>query len=473
MTDGNETYRIRWEGTLTEGKAIVVTAADKKLVNEDIQRMKALFGYKPQDTLGLVKGNARIDENKVFGENLAKFKKLLGESEEIEGQEAEKEAPFEEADIKQAPEAKAHVEGAETTSFAKGTMAPKPKQGEWEKISVPQAGDAKKHIEGAETTSFAKGTMAPKPKEGHWEDVSKKAPEATEHMESGKSTSKATDKAKVVAPAKSAKTVNENMDGDEDADVEVKDTWNKPEEEDSMDDKEPTSRDIKPEVPALDTDATDDDAVKVPTAKAGATSLAFSPKLGVYWIKGPGLPLNGMAVPDSLTAIAADKTKKGSERANLIIAKMQTMDEPVDDEEGIEEYGDEHAMATQDAVAGMKPGMTNEGSKKKSKSVTEKGPIDEFFGLGKKVIDLNTLKPSADAVAFVTRHPASKGAIGEFLKKFNMDNTLASKAVEAVYDYAKGIPMLSKYGFTFDPQTNRLQIDPNKGGLFATSPFSE
>ena len=68
MTDGNESYKIRWEGSLNEGKAVVLTAADQKLVNEDIKRMKALFGYKSQDTLGLVKGNARIDENKVFGD---------------------------------------------------------------------------------------------------------------------------------------------------------------------------------------------------------------------------------------------------------------------------------------------------------------------------------------------------------------------------------------------------------------------
>jgi hypothetical protein len=59
MTDGNESYKIRWEGSLTEGTAVILTASDKKMVNEDVQRMKALFNYKSQDTLGLVKGKDR------------------------------------------------------------------------------------------------------------------------------------------------------------------------------------------------------------------------------------------------------------------------------------------------------------------------------------------------------------------------------------------------------------------------------
>ena len=181
MTDGNESYRVRWEGTLTEGKAVVLMASDKKMVNEDIQKMKHLMGYKSEATLGTVKGKDRITENDAFAEIYRKTKKLM-EMEDIEGQDAEKEAPFEEADIKQAPEAKKHIQGSVSTE--KGTQAPKPKEGHWDKIAMPQASDAKKHVEGS--TSTEKGTKAPKPKTGNWEEAGSSAPEATEHIEDKK-----------------------------------------------------------------------------------------------------------------------------------------------------------------------------------------------------------------------------------------------------------------------------------------------
>lgn len=181
MTDGNESYRVRWEGSLTEGKAVVLMASDKKVVNEDIQKMKHLMGYKSEETLGTVKGKDRITENDAFADIYNKTKKLL-EMEDIEGKDAEKEAPFEEADVKQAPEAKKHIQGSVSTE--KGTQAPKPKEGFWDKISMLQASDAKKHVEGS--TSTEKGTKAPKPKTGNWEEAGSSAPEATEHVEDKK-----------------------------------------------------------------------------------------------------------------------------------------------------------------------------------------------------------------------------------------------------------------------------------------------
>jgi len=127
MTDGNENYEIRWEGkineaktittkkllkiakkaadvvpdakydledlavsygdkipydrvksvltnydmedlleSINEGKPVVLKASDKNLMNEDMQRMKELFNFKSQDTLGNLKGSERLNENKQF-----------------------------------------------------------------------------------------------------------------------------------------------------------------------------------------------------------------------------------------------------------------------------------------------------------------------------------------------------------------------------------------------------------------------
>ena len=79
MTDGNEKYEIRWEGSLTEGRAIVLKASDKNLMNEDMENMKRLMGYKSQDTLGTVKGAARLDENKKFTDIWGKTKNIMTE----------------------------------------------------------------------------------------------------------------------------------------------------------------------------------------------------------------------------------------------------------------------------------------------------------------------------------------------------------------------------------------------------------
>jgi hypothetical protein len=66
MTDGKETYRIKWEGSLNEGRANVLTADSSKLVSEDFSRIKHLMGYKAQNTLGVLDGKARVDENEVM-----------------------------------------------------------------------------------------------------------------------------------------------------------------------------------------------------------------------------------------------------------------------------------------------------------------------------------------------------------------------------------------------------------------------
>jgi hypothetical protein len=38
------------------------------MVNEDMENMKRLMGYKSQDTFGLSKGKTRLDENAIFSD---------------------------------------------------------------------------------------------------------------------------------------------------------------------------------------------------------------------------------------------------------------------------------------------------------------------------------------------------------------------------------------------------------------------
>lgn len=174
MTDGVENYKIRWEGSLTEGRAVILVASDKNLVNEDMQKMKHLMGYKSQETLGNVKGKARLDENAKFTDIWKKTKSLMESEEELEETAEVKEK----ADVKQAPEAKKHVQGS--VSSEKGTQAPAPKTGNLEDVKK-KAPEATKHVQGS--ASSEKGTQAPKPKTGNWdENVKGQAPEAKKHV---------------------------------------------------------------------------------------------------------------------------------------------------------------------------------------------------------------------------------------------------------------------------------------------------
>ena len=171
MADGNESYKIRWEGTLSEGKAIVLTAANKTMVNEDMQKMKHLMGYKSEKTLGLVKGNARLNENAIFNDIYTKTKALL-EGEDIEDQDAS-EGDLDKA-VSVAKEAKKDIEGS--TSDDKGTQAPKAKTGDLDD-AVSQASEAKKHVEGSVESKLGMG-LGVKAKEGNWDEIS--VPQAAE-----------------------------------------------------------------------------------------------------------------------------------------------------------------------------------------------------------------------------------------------------------------------------------------------------
>lgn len=132
------------------------------------------MGYKSQETLGTVKGLARLDENVAFGDIWNKTKTLL-EGEDIESAKA-KTGHFDDV-TKKAPEATKHVQGS--VSNDKGTQAPAAKEGDLDD-AVSHAAEAKKHVEGSVSTE--KGTKAPAPKTGNFEDIKKKAAEATKHV---------------------------------------------------------------------------------------------------------------------------------------------------------------------------------------------------------------------------------------------------------------------------------------------------
>ena len=120
---------------------------------------------------------------------------------------------------------------------------------------------------------------------------------------------------------------------------------------------------------------------------------------------------------------------------------------------------------------------------------------EEFLGFGKKtyILSDDEFKPSADSLTHIKYdkdkksaifvHPASKGAMADFKnlykKKFNQDlsSELAVKCVQAAYMFGGGAPMLSKYGFEFNPKNDKeggkitLTIDPNGKGLFSGHPI--
>ena len=76
LTDGNEHYSVRWEGSLNEGKAVVLSSFHQEALNEDVAKIKHLMGFKSQDTLGNLKGGQRLTEDNTFFDMLNKSKAL-------------------------------------------------------------------------------------------------------------------------------------------------------------------------------------------------------------------------------------------------------------------------------------------------------------------------------------------------------------------------------------------------------------
>ena len=158
MTDGVESYRMRWEGNLNEGRAVVLMASDKTMVNEDMQKMKHLMGYKSQETLGTVKGKARIDENKIFSD-IWKKSQILVEGEDIEAQKAPEKKTDEK--LPQSPEARKHVQGSVEKKVEMEISDKSETETEFDKVDVPQAAEAKKDVSEAKGIKLGESYFAP------------------------------------------------------------------------------------------------------------------------------------------------------------------------------------------------------------------------------------------------------------------------------------------------------------------------
>jgi hypothetical protein len=158
MTDGVESYRMRWEGNLNEGRAVVLMASDKTMVNEDMQKMKHLMGYKSQETLGTVKGKARIDENKIFSD-IWKKSQILVEGEDIEAQKAPEKKTDEK--LPQAPEAKKHVQGSVEKKVEMKISDKSETETEFDKVDEPQAAEAKKQVTEKKGIKLGESYFAP------------------------------------------------------------------------------------------------------------------------------------------------------------------------------------------------------------------------------------------------------------------------------------------------------------------------
>lgn len=62
MTDGNQTYKLRWDDSINE--STIVSYKNKNMINEDMNKMKKLFNYTYEDSMG--KTNNYSEETNKF-----------------------------------------------------------------------------------------------------------------------------------------------------------------------------------------------------------------------------------------------------------------------------------------------------------------------------------------------------------------------------------------------------------------------
>lgn len=68
ITDGENTYKLIWEGDIETGEPVITNFKNNQLVNEDIEKMKYLWGFKPKEDKKIVKEEAEDTFKKMFKE---------------------------------------------------------------------------------------------------------------------------------------------------------------------------------------------------------------------------------------------------------------------------------------------------------------------------------------------------------------------------------------------------------------------
>lgn len=68
ITDGENTYKLIWEGDIENGEPVITNFKNNQLVNEDIEKMKYLWGFKPKEDKKIVKEEAENTFKKMFRE---------------------------------------------------------------------------------------------------------------------------------------------------------------------------------------------------------------------------------------------------------------------------------------------------------------------------------------------------------------------------------------------------------------------
>jgi len=68
ITDGENTYKLIWEGDNETGEPVITNFKNNQLVSEDIEKMKYLWGFKPKEEQKIVKEDAEQTFKKMFKE---------------------------------------------------------------------------------------------------------------------------------------------------------------------------------------------------------------------------------------------------------------------------------------------------------------------------------------------------------------------------------------------------------------------